>query len=210
MLSPRATAPTLRTTAVLGLAMSHSIRAQQAPVVLAPAGSSGCPEGRAKIATLTECQRATMDLGLSGWKGHKFVEAWPGGCYYCDAIDPQCEGVWFNLAVGSANDRAAPICALPGWEDDVVSKAGRPLGLCLEGRARSPFFSASLTFQFWLGLSRRRRPPSTSAARSRAGRGASAAARRGARAVRRTGCTAEGAAGASSRILMRARRRAPT
>ena len=164
MLSPRAAAPTLRAMAVLGLALlSHGVRAQQVQVVLAPAGSGSCPEERAKITTLIGCMMAMRDLGLSGWKGPKFTPAWPEACYYCDEIYPQCEGVWLNIAPGSANDRAAPICAAPDWEDNIVSKYRTPRTLCqgrppslplpqAQGGVGCPFSSTSLTFFFCVDI----------------------------------------------------------
>ena len=119
----RVVTPMPRSVTVLGLALCQSIRAQKAPVVLAPVGTTDCLEGLVDIATLAGCEAAAIEAGLSLWKGPEYELEWPSGCYHCDdSIPGDCTGVWFNLAVGSANNQAAPICTVPGWEENFVSK----------------------------------------------------------------------------------------
>jgi len=59
-------------------------------------------------------------LSLSAFAGTEDTNGWPGGCYHCDNVPGCTDGVWFNAAnPGAANKGAMPICALPGWEDNI-------------------------------------------------------------------------------------------
>jgi len=99
---------------------STSSTAAPQDVVMAPAGNT-CPTGYTKITTPAGCQEAMSQLSLTIFQGTEDITDWPGGCYHCDNTVNGCTpGVWFNFAnPGSANGGATPICALPGWEDNL-------------------------------------------------------------------------------------------
>lgn len=118
--------------------------ANQVPVVLAPAGND-CPTGYVKVVTEPGCRVAGGQLNsLSGFDTEN-DSSWPSGCYHCDNVRGCTNGVWLNYdSVGSANKGATPICAVPGWEDNLKIETLFIGDSDIEGWDTAPVFPNSI------------------------------------------------------------------